>query len=64
MATVTEQRTTLRVICAWYGRVLGTKDGKGISGDSHTCCHECLTKMLAGVCEVPDTDDDAEVASC
>jgi hypothetical protein len=43
--------TILRVVCAWCGAVMGSKDGKGVSGDSHSCCPACLERLLANVGE-------------
>jgi len=39
--------TELTVVCAWCGKHLGVKDGKGESGVSHGICPECSTKELA-----------------
>lgn len=41
--------TTMRVVCAWCGVVMGIKDGLGVSGDSHSCCPTCLERLLANV---------------
>jgi hypothetical protein len=37
--------TKLIVKCAWCGKHLGVKDGKGVSGVSHGICKECLDKL-------------------
>ena len=30
------------VICAWCGKKIGEKDGKGVEGESHGICDDCL----------------------
>ena len=34
-------------VCAWCGKDMGTKDGKGIEGDSHDICGDCLKAQVA-----------------
>lgn len=34
--------TKLTVICAWCGKPLGEKDGRGAEGESHGICDDCL----------------------
>ena len=46
---VNRGKTILRVICAWCGKDLGTKDGEGTSGISHGICKECADRMLARI---------------
>ena len=36
----------LEVVCAWCGKHLGWKDGKGEIGISHGICDECKEKIL------------------
>jgi len=43
--------TTMTVVCAWCGKPLGTKDGKGNTGITHGICKVCAAKVekeLAG----------------
>ena len=35
----------MKMICAWCGKDLGDKDGKGVEGISHCVCEECLHKF-------------------
>ena len=35
----------MQVVCAWCGKGLGTKDGKGNTGTTHGICKVCATKM-------------------
>ncbi len=44
--------TVLIVKCAWCGKYLGQKDGKGISGISHGICLECAKKIEEKLQEV------------
>jgi len=37
--------TKLTIKCAWCGKHLGVKDGKGVSGVSHGICKECADKL-------------------
>lgn len=38
---------TMKIICAWCGQDMGTKDGQGVEGDSHGICDDCLEAQLA-----------------
>ena len=44
-AESTPMLTKLIVKCAWCGKYLGVKDGKGVSGISHGICKECADKL-------------------
>ncbi len=35
----------MRITCAWCGKDMGEKDGKGKSGNTHGICEECLAKV-------------------
>ena len=35
----------MKVVCAWCGKGIGEKDGKGEEGVSHGMCEECFAKM-------------------
>ncbi len=37
----------MKIVCAWCGKDIGEKDGKGEKGVSHGMCEECLAKMEA-----------------
>jgi len=37
--------TTLKIVCAWCGKYMGKKDGKGVEGISHTICPDCAKKI-------------------
>ncbi len=39
--------TEMTVSCAWCSKAMGTKDGQGVSGVSHSICPECYAKELA-----------------
>jgi uncharacterized Zn finger protein (UPF0148 family) len=36
--------TILEIRCAWCGVFLGTKDGRGYSGTTHSICPTCVKK--------------------
>lgn len=40
------KETILMVVCAWCGKVMGEKEGKGVSGVSHSICDECTKGEL------------------
>ena len=55
MKTITNHRkrnTILFIKCGWCGKDMGQKDGKGVSGISHSICTECYDKELAKITEV------------
>ena len=37
--------TVLVIRCAWCGKVQGTKDGEGQTGETSTICAECERKL-------------------
>ena len=37
--------TLIKVVCAWCGTDMGTKDGKGQEGVSHGICSDCYDKV-------------------
>ena len=39
----------MKIVCAWCGKDMGEKDGKGVEGVSHGLCNECLVKLMAEV---------------
>lgn len=51
-----ERLTVITVVCMGYvkpdgervpcGKVLGTKDGQGVSGVSHSYCADCLKRQM------------------
>lgn len=47
------EKTILKVVCAWCGADLGTKDGKGTEGVTHGICKKCAKKELAKVPKKP-----------
>ena len=42
-------KSILRIVCAWCGESMGEKDGKGVSGISHSICEKC-SKKIQGEC--------------
>ena len=40
-------RQEMKIVCAWCGKDMGEKDGKGAKGISHGICQECLAKVIA-----------------
>ena len=39
----------MKIVCAWCGRDIGEKDGKGVEGISHGVCKECFDRLGAKV---------------
>lgn len=39
----------MKIVCAWCGKGMGEKDGKGVEGISHSWCEECFAKLMAKV---------------
>ena len=37
--------TTIIIVCSWCGKEMGTKDGKGQEGVSHSICDDCKKKL-------------------
>ena len=35
----------MKIVCAWCGKDIGKKDGKGKEGVTHGLCQECFDKM-------------------
>ena len=38
--------TVMQIVCAWCGKDMGTKDGKGETGVSHSICEVCAKRNL------------------
>lgn len=36
----------LKVVCAYCGKFLGVKDGRGVVGVSHGCCISCKERVI------------------
>ena len=47
--------TILRIVCMYCQAVMGSKDGKGVSGDSHSICRKCWEERYP---EYPYLDGD------
>jgi hypothetical protein len=39
-----KKHTVIQVVCAWCQKAMGTKEGYGVEGISHSICQECLKK--------------------
>ncbi len=39
----------MKIVCAWCGKDMGEKNGKGVEGISHSICQECLARLTAKV---------------
>lgn len=46
-------QSEIKVVCAWCGADMGTKDGKGTWGVSHGICKKCAKAELAKVPKKP-----------
>jgi peptide methionine sulfoxide reductase MsrB len=46
MASKRTKKTRLEVVCAWCGKHMGWKDGKGETGITHSICQKCYKKEL------------------
>jgi len=42
-------KTILKIECGYCGKDMGEKDGKGISGVSHSICPECFQKEMDSI---------------
>ena len=36
----------MKIVCAWCGKDMGEKEGKGIEGISHSICDQCADKLV------------------
>ena len=48
----------MKIVCAWCGKDMGEKDGKGAEGVSHGICRECFAKLMAKVESKSSTEDE------
>ena len=48
-----EKHTVMKVVCAWCGVDMGTKDGQGQTGTTHGMCRKCAKKELAKLPKEP-----------
>jgi len=37
--------TVLKIVCAWCGKDMGSKDGEGQEGITHAICPDCKKKF-------------------
>jgi len=35
----------MKIVCAWCGREMGEKNGRGVEGVSHGLCNKCLARL-------------------
>jgi hypothetical protein len=42
-----KEKTIMKVECAWCGKPMGTKNGKGVTGTTSGICPECAAKEWA-----------------
>ena len=40
--------TTLRIVCMYCKKIMGSKEGYGVSGDSHSICQSCWEEKFPG----------------
>jgi DNA-directed RNA polymerase subunit RPC12/RpoP len=40
-----QKHTVLMIVCAWCGKPMGEKDGKGVEGTTSSICPECRVKF-------------------
>ncbi|MCH8864040.1 MAG: hypothetical protein IIB13_01575 [Chloroflexi bacterium] len=50
----------MKIVCAWCGKSLGKKDGRGEKGVSHGLCRECLARMEAAAKKRVSENGDSE----
>lgn len=41
-----EKTSVLKIVCAWCGKDMGSKDGEGVTGISHAICPDCKKKYF------------------
>ena len=39
--------TVMNIKCAWCGKDMGTKDGQGVTGVTHSICEDCSDEQRA-----------------
>ena len=50
----------MRIVCAWCGKDMGEKDGRGVEGVSHSICQECFAMLMAGEDSKNGTEDEQD----
>ena len=41
-----DMETVIQIVCSYCQKDMGTKDGNGVTGVSHSICDECAAKIL------------------
>ena len=54
-------KTVLRIVCMFCGIVMGTKDGKGVQGDSGSICEKCWYKEYPDYGPYPEEENDGAI---
>ena len=55
-----ERGVELKIVCAWCGKDMGEKDGKGVEGISHGLCKECSEKLGVKRDNSGSTEDESD----
>ena len=42
-----KKHTVIQIVCAWCKKPMGTKEGYGVTGISHSICPECARKEIS-----------------
>ena len=45
------RKSTMKIMCAYCGKTMGSKDGEGLTGISHSICNVCYEKLAREVKE-------------
>jgi hypothetical protein len=45
-------KTIIQIVCMYCKKDMGTKDGEGITGISHSICEECHEKVMKELDEI------------
>lgn len=56
-----EYTEIMRIICAWCGKDMGEKEGKGVEGTSHSICDECADKVVAEMASLLEEEEDIDI---
>ena len=54
----------MKIICAWCGKDMGSKEGNGIEGTSHSICDRCADKLVLEMKRLLESGESLEEPGC